>query len=246
MRLNEFCKFTGLSLKTAHWVYDNLHKKDTFQRDFTMADVEWVLSRKLQNYKGVIKQVPEFSDYYVTDTGIVYNNKRGFLEEQRGYYSKQGYHYVVLNSGNKHLKIKVSRLVALLYIPNPLNKLVVNHIDGNKANDRVSNLEWCTISENTKHAFDTGLAKNDKGFDDSQSLPVAHITLYGDIITVYGSITIAASALNRHKSGIARAAKSNTPRFLNGEKLKSHTETTFIYYTKETQQKLSSSTSISK
>jgi hypothetical protein len=74
---------------------------------------------------------------------------------------------IVQNSGYKIVNLKVDgkqhnhlvhRLVAASFVPNPENKKFVNHIDGNKLNNEVSNLEWCTRSENMKHANEIGLA----------------------------------------------------------------------------------------
>ena len=70
---------------------------------------------------------------------------------------RSGYHYVMLHVNNKPTCRRVHRLVAKAFIPNPDNLKEVNHKDGNKDNNQVSNLEWCTRSQNVKHSFDTGL-----------------------------------------------------------------------------------------
>lgn len=54
----------------------------------------------------------------------------------------------------------VSRLVAMAFLPAPYEKLTVNHINGDPMDNRVENLEWCTIQENIQHAFRTGLQAN--------------------------------------------------------------------------------------
>lgn len=67
--------------------------------------------------------------------------------------SRQGYLHLPLE-GKDH---RIHRLVALTWLPNPANKEQVNHIDGKKANNHVSNLEWTTRAENMKHASALGL-----------------------------------------------------------------------------------------
>ncbi|MCE3022553.1 NUMOD4 domain-containing protein [Staphylococcus pasteuri] len=72
--------------------------------------------------------------------------------------NRGGYKFVLLTDENKNRKnIKVHRLVALNFIDNPLSKPFVNHIDGNKLNNEVDNLEWCTPLENTAHAIENKL-----------------------------------------------------------------------------------------
>ena len=68
----------------------------------------------------------------------------------------QGY-YMVRLGGREGGQISVHRLMALAFIDNPNNYPIVNHKDGNKWNCSISNLEWCTASENCQHAIDTGL-----------------------------------------------------------------------------------------
>jgi hypothetical protein len=72
---------------------------------------------------------------------------------------RHGYMRIMLQNGVRAEKFcsAVHRLVAQAFIPNPMGKCQVNHIDGNKANNTVSNLEWCTPKENMQHAIKTGL-----------------------------------------------------------------------------------------
>lgn len=72
-------------------------------------------------------------------------------------YLNNGYLKVTLYKGSKRCDVQVHRLVALHFIDNEFNKPYVNHKDGDKTNNVVENLEWVTKSENTQHAYNTGL-----------------------------------------------------------------------------------------
>lgn len=75
---------------------------------------------------------------------------------------KKGYIRVSLSKGYNHKCPLLHRLVAETFIPNPNDKPQVNHIDGNKSNNCVDNLEWVTNKENTQHAVKNGLISHDK------------------------------------------------------------------------------------
>lgn len=109
-----------------------------------------------------VKQKPLFvnntySGYIIFSDGRVYSTKSmKFLKEE---IDSHGYHRVKITfDGRKDNRlVSVHRLVASAFISNPENKPDVNHIDGNKSNNNVSNLEWCTKSENIQHAINHGL-----------------------------------------------------------------------------------------
>lgn len=88
------------------------------------------------------------------------------------------------------------------FIPNIKNKEQVNHIDGNKRNNKVENLEWCTQTENIRHAIKTGLIKN-KGIDNKRSKEVYQLDLEDNILNIFGSIREA----GRYLGGIEKNAK---------------------------------------
>ena len=84
--------------------------------------------------------------------------KRGTV--MRSQVSKRnGYVYQTLYSNGKQKLVRVHRIVAEAFIPNPDKLPQVNHINGIKTDNRVTNLEWCTQEHNMEHAFRTGLEK---------------------------------------------------------------------------------------
>ena len=74
----------------------------------------------------------------------------------------KGYYYVNLSKKSKVQNIRVHRLVALVFLDNPNSYRCINHIDGNKLNNNVANLEWCTYSHNLKEAYRIGLRERPK------------------------------------------------------------------------------------
>lgn len=106
------------------------------------------------------RKIEGFENYEVSNLGQVrsLNYKRtGEIKILIPCKNNNGYLKVVLcKSGKQHTK-RVHRLVATAFIPNLEGKKEVNHIDGNKQNNKVENLEWCTNLENIQHAWETGL-----------------------------------------------------------------------------------------
>lgn len=74
--------------------------------------------------------------------------------------------------GQKSKFVHLHRLLAQHFIPNPENKREVNHINGDKHDNRIENLEWVTSSENRQHAFNTGLKKSPKGVNHWNAKPL--------------------------------------------------------------------------
>ncbi len=94
-----------------------------------------------------MQKIPGFDNYYATTTGRIFKN-----EKEVSYRKASGYIVCMVTRENKQKSISVHRLVALTYIPNPENKPQVNHIDSDRANNNVENLEWVTANENMQHA----------------------------------------------------------------------------------------------
>lgn len=98
-------------------------------------------------------------DYYINEIGEIYSTKNSQVKKMKTNISSHGYFNVRLMIDGKSKMLYIHRLLAIAFISNPENKPCVNHKDGNKLNNSISNLEWATYSENNKHAFDNGLKK---------------------------------------------------------------------------------------
>ncbi|QHJ78708.1 MAG: hypothetical protein [Bacteriophage sp.] len=115
------------------------------------------LNRKITELNMNWNKIDEFPNYEVSEMGQIRNSKGKILKtftQNSGYEVVSFPKPIVKRSSYKRT---VHRLVALSYLPNPDNLPQVNHKDGNKLNNQVSNLEWCSPKLNTRHSIETGL-----------------------------------------------------------------------------------------
>lgn len=109
--------------------------------------------------KEIWKEINDYNgQYFISNLGNIKSLKSSkYLKPQN---DGSGYLFVMLSKNSIRKNYKIHRLVAEHFIENPNNYKVVNHIDGNKLNNKVDNLEWCTHGENNQHAWKMNLNKN--------------------------------------------------------------------------------------
>lgn len=159
------------------------------------------------------KTIAGFEGYEISSYGrlkakdriIIYKDGRVCNFKERildGMLTKKGYRKYHLSSNKKpgYRTSKLAhRLVAEVFIPNPENKPQVNHIDGDKLNNNVSNLEWCTNAENHQHKLDNNLYP-------PSHFPkrVGKFTLEGELLEEFSSIYAAAKSMGTKQWIISR------------------------------------------
>lgn len=145
-----------------------------------------------------MRSYPLTSNYTLYEDGRIISTHR---KPRRVYprIANNGYSRVALRHEHKYHSYFMHNLLAIAFIPKPFGKNQINHIDGNKLNNSLDNLEWCTPSENQLHAFRTGL----KDIVNRRRI----INIEKNI--VYDSVTSAAQSIEVTVSAINNAMKRN-------------------------------------
>jgi len=155
----------------------------------------------------VYKEIPFAENYLCSNYGNV-KSKR-YNKPLKGNVNNCGYKRVQLgSSGNKHF---VHRLVAETWLEKHFNKDVVNHLDGNKLNNKHTNLEWCTRSENDIHAFANDLRKSKKGENHhNHKLTLLDVTRIRLLLSKNYNCTYIANEYNVHRRTISDIKNNKT------------------------------------
>lgn len=171
----------------------------------------------------IFKNIPNYEGIYqISNLGNIKSLSRKCKMRYGFYISKEfllkhtknskGYIQTCLRKDNIDKNVLFHRLVAEVFISNPLNKKEVNHINGIKNDNRVENLEWCTRTENERHSWNVLNKKpywnKSNGVTHSKSLPVNKMDLMGNYLESYGSVRCAARENNiTSSSGIIKCCK---------------------------------------
>jgi hypothetical protein len=97
------------------------------------------------------------TDYWVCENGDIFRNEKQLKPQMKKRKGKDRYFYLKLSQNNVKKSQYIHRMVAETYIPNPNNLPEIDHKDGDRFNNHISNLEWVEMRENRKRAFDAGL-----------------------------------------------------------------------------------------
>ena len=138
--------------------------------------------------------------YSVSNKGRVKNNRTGYILKNT--LGADGYLSVLLSKNSKKARVRIHTLVANAFLLKDDNRKFVNHIDGDKTNNDVSNLEWCNRSENMVHALENNLITTKYS-----NKEIEVFTVRGDFVGRYESVSKCCEILNLNKSPVYRVIK---------------------------------------
>lgn len=158
------------------------------------------LKREIDMEK-TITWVPGYeSIYQISSDGKVWNVKSGAT--LRGNVNSHGYVVVSLTKDGVKKDCKLHRLLALAFLPNPNDFDCVNHKDGDKLNNSLDNLEWCTKGYNNRHA------REQLGIDFSAK-PVCQTTMSGDFVALWANLSQAAKSVGVTSACVSRCCEGH-------------------------------------
>ena len=195
------------------------------QNKYTYSDLTYILKREKSSIKAKIhkiklkpvplikneirlnedpkriwKPIDGFKGYKISNDGFVYSEKTNRvlnkINNSSGYY-----HICLINNGKMQYQL-LHRLIAQAFIPNPHNKPFINHIDGDKKNNKIDNLEWVTNKENIRHAFEIGLMNGKPSTRKKQIIQIDKKT--NKVICEYNSQLEASKKLNIHPGSLSQ------------------------------------------
>lgn len=178
--------------------------------------MEQEIWRDIPRYLGIY-QISNMGRFKSLDR-VVSNQYGSFIKKEAILKSVSTIYEVVITCVNNVKKTEsIHRLMAEAFIENPLNLPQINHIDGNKLNNKLENLEWVTRSQNQKHAYSIGLQTPIVGSKNVSSKAIAQYSLSGEFVKKYESIGIAAREVKTRVSSISNCLTGRL-RSLNGYK----------------------------
>ena len=156
----------------------------------------------MDSMKEIWKPVVGYEGLYeVSNTGKIKSNISNKI--LKPYETSNGYLQHCLYLNNVKHRVYVHRLVAENFIPNPENKGTVNHIDENKKNNNVSNLEWCTQLENLLYGTGNERRKHTRNKNHKMEKMVDVFTIDNEYLGTFRSLKIASILLNANESAIS-------------------------------------------
>lgn len=147
------------------------------------------------------QEIKDFENYIIHSDGSIFNKKGKLICEWK---DNVGYLQVKLSKNGKWYYKRVHRLVAEAFIPNPDNLPQVNHIDGDKINNDISNLEWISNKDNTQHGYDNNLYHSEH-----RCIGIDIYDKQWNYITTYKSIRETANILHINRKTLSRILFDN-------------------------------------
>ena len=140
----------------------------------------------------------EYNGFIVYENFTIYNKHT--RRKIKPYLGSDGYMHVARKENNKIIRCRVHTLFAKLFIENPSNLKYVNHIDSDKTNNSINNLEWCDNSTNVKHGWESGNRTHKNR---------TRVTVYrhGELIGTFSSIRELSDVLDLDRHKVARILK---------------------------------------